>query len=229
VYNLKIRNYTKNLKIQNNVYDSYTHEYLGDYLRFQRDYRHVNMMSLYNCFSNRLCPRLKLKFDVYKNSDGTAGYTTSFDTDDTKYKIYMVPVKLFKQYTIAIDCMSDVEMCCGFYNQYQYPEAYNEIALKTYKCFNSLTFGEPVLFDKVLELNSYLSVNHPLELSQHEQDLKLFIKLPVNNNSSIVILEGDYTAYTNTTLIKYHPSTKAKNEVEDTTLNMQNFVELGGN
>ena len=25
-YNLKIRNYTKNLKIQNNVYDSYTHE-----------------------------------------------------------------------------------------------------------------------------------------------------------------------------------------------------------
>lgn len=227
VYDLKIRNYTKNLKIQNNTYDSYTHEYLGDYLRFVRDYNHVNLMSLYNCFSNRLCPKLKIEFNVYTDASGKGGYTASFNTDDTKYKIYMIPIKLFQQYTIAIDNMSDVEMCCGFYSHYQYPEAYNEIAFKTYQCFNSMTFCEPVLFDKVKELNTYLSLTDALEIVQHEQDLKLFIKLPTNNNSSIVVLEGDYTNYTNATLIKYHPTDKSNYEVEQTTIDFQTPVNIG--
>ena len=92
-YNLKIRNYTKNLKIQNNVYDSYTHEYLGDYLRFQRDYRNINLMPLYNCFSNTLCPRLNISFDVVAdaiNSDNNEiikGYTAKFDTRETNQVI----------------------------------------------------------------------------------------------------------------------------------------------
>ena len=208
-YNLKIRNYTKNLKIQNNVYDSYTHEYLGDYLRFQRDYRNINLMPLYNCFSNTLCPRLNISFDVVAdaiNSDTNEiikGYTAKFDTRETNYKIYMIPIKLFQKYTIAIDCFTDVEVCCGFYGKYQYDTTYNKIAEDTYRCFNSMLFNKPVLYDPMTGLKKYLDPRHSLEIAQHETDLKLFIKLPISNKSSIVILEGDYTEYTPSTIIKH--------------------------
>lgn len=212
-YNLKIRNYTKSLKIQNNVYDSYTHEYLGDYLRFQRDYRNINLMPLYNCFSNTLCPRLNISFDVVEDViDSTTnkvtkkGYTAKFDTRETNYKIYMIPIKLFQKYTIAIDCFTDVEMCCGFYGRYQYNTAYNKVAEDTYKCFNSMLFNKPVLYDPTNGLKKYLDPRHSLEIAQHETDLKLFIKLPISNKSSIVILEGDYTEYTPSTIIKYSQS-----------------------
>ena len=202
-YNLKIRNYTKNLKIQNNVYDTYTHEYLGDYLRFQRDYNNINLMPLYNCFSNTLCPQLKFEFSM-----GT--YTAKFNTDDSHYKIYMLPIKLFQKYTIALDSFNDVEVCCGFYGKYQYDEAYNVIAQKTYKCFNSLLFNKPVLFDPTEDLAPYLDPLDSLEIAQHESDLKLFIKLPIKNTSTIVILEGDYREYTQPTAVKYYPTEKAK-------------------
>ena len=212
-YNLKIRNYTKNLKIQNNVYDSYTHEYLGDYLRFQRDYRNINLMPLYNCFSNTLCPRLDISFDVVEDVIDSAtnkvtkkGYVAKFDTRETGYKIYMIPIKLFQKYTIAIDCFTDVEVCCGFYGKYQYRSAYDTIAEDTYRCFNSMLFNKPVLYDPAAGLKKYLDPRHPLEIAQHESDLKLFIKLPISNKSSIVILEGDYTEYTPSTIIKYSPA-----------------------
>lgn len=212
-YNLKIRNYTKNLKIQNNVYDSYTHEYLGDYLRFQRDYRNINLMPLYNCFSNTLCPRLDISFDVVEDViDSTTnkvtkkGYVAKFDTRETNYKIYMIPIKLFQKYTIAIDCFTDVEVCCGFYGKYQYGSAYDTIAEDTYRCFNSMLFNKPVLYDPTAGLKKYLDPRHPLEIAQHETDLKLFIKLPISNKSSIVILEGDYTEYTPSTIIKHSPA-----------------------
>lgn len=105
-YGKKMLNYTKTLKINNNIYDSYTHEYLGDYLRFKRDYQNIDLMPLYNCFSDRLCPSYTKKISTSKIS--TTISTT--DPDSKDYKIYMLPIKLFQQYTIAIDCDTGVEL-----------------------------------------------------------------------------------------------------------------------
>ena len=190
VYNLKILNYTKNLKITNNIYDSYTHEYLGDFLRFHRDYKNINLMPLYNCFSNRLCPELDINIAV------TNTYTAEFKTTDERYKIYMVPVKFFKNYTIAIDSIYAVEMCCGLFGQYPYSaQLNNRLAALTYTCYNTMQFNRPELFTSVNKLSALTSLLDDSELSQHEDDLKLFIKLPIDNTSSITILEGDYTEY----------------------------------
>lgn len=74
-YNHPYINLTKTLKLQNNIYDDYTHRYLGNYLRFIRDYFDINLMSLYNCYDN-----------------------TSEVIND--YKYYTIPVKYNKEYTL---------------------------------------------------------------------------------------------------------------------------------
>ncbi len=203
-YNQKILNYTKNLIIKNNSYDAYTHEYLGEYLRFQRDYNDIDLMPLYNCFSDNQCDNLKLSGNILIPTENKTGFTrgkkVSFDTTDQNYKIYMVPVKLFKEYTIAIDSASPIEICCGVYSDKQdIVDRYSSVYMMTYQYFSNFYFGQPQLYSKILNLPQS-SID---DIITHEQDFKLFLKVPVYNESSIVILEGDYTDYTNPFSVKY--------------------------
>lgn len=359
-YNKKELNKTKNLKIRNNLYDSYTHEYLGEYLRFQRDYNNLDLMPLYNCFSDTLCPLLRTTFntahyvpqytitsplfisitpkatsstDAEETEDtediealtntveiGTVGYlyqdtagryfsiklekntennlvvppnhielplqegatleltranltlkgsadqtsaaiqeyydagvptklpvfeltpapensavyivgdristtqyslslscqleyTTKelnsdkevdykavvFDTKDPNYKIYMLPVKLFHTYTIALGCNS-AEIFCGFYSGNYFSEAASLTNLPklTYQKFTDLQFSTPIIYDKLSASNILAPEATAGEYLQNEHNLKMFIKLPANTTSSIVVLEGDYSSYNNT-------------------------------
>lgn len=195
-YGQKILNYTKNLQIQNTVYDSYTHEYLGDYLRFHRDFANINLMPLYNCFSNRACPHLDISFTIGNSYEVKFKTDQSFET--ALYKYYMVPVKFFKNYTIAIDSGASIEVCCCIYDEYHNKDAdFSTIPQLTYQCFGDMQFKTPVLYTKLQNINSLLlnPTNTANDLCQQEDNLKLILKVPVNNKSSIVILEGDYTKY----------------------------------
>lgn len=206
VYGEKILNYTKNLKINSNTYDSYTHEYLGDYLRFQRDFLGLDLMSLYNCFSNRACEKLKYTWMLEAADDAVK---VSFDTSDPNFKIYMLPVKLFQRYTIAIDSAVPIEMCCGIYGDYQDKRSkFKLIPQYTYKRVASSTFSQPFIYealaysdnkkntfiDQFLQ-NGEAATNSLIELAQNESDLKLFLKVPVHNTSTVVVLEGDYRTW----------------------------------
>ena len=206
-YGQKILNYTKNLQIQNTTYDSYTHEYLGDYLRFHRDFANINLMPLYNCFSNRACPHLDIVFKLDNNSE--SGYEVKFKTDQSfetaLYKYYMVPVKFFKNYTIAIESEASIEVCCCIYDEYHNTNVdFSEIPQLTYQCFGDMQFKSPVLYTQLQNLNNILlnPENDQNDLCQQEDNLKLILKIPVNNKSSIVILEGDYTTYNDSAFVQ---------------------------
>jgi len=197
LYNKKYLNRTKNLKIDNNVYDAYTHEYLGDYLRFQRDYNNLDLMPLYNCFSNMVCTNLDFTVDVSEKVSGV------FNSTDQNYKIYMVPVKLFKNYTIAIECRSYIEIFCGLYDNslsdlVTKGKKFEILPKVTYTFFNSTQFNRPVLYDKLANIRTLLNNDDEKlsDIGQHEQNLRLFIKIPASVKSSITILEGDFTNYT---------------------------------
>ena len=280
-YNNKYLNHTKTLPITNNIYDSTTHEYLGEFLRFQRDYLGIDLMPLYNCFSNNVCPDLSISIntkepDTKKVTDTVVTKTIPAVLDpltkevlvpeytyeepetavtpgkDTKIKrafwtknkdfiIYMVPVKFFKDYTIAIECSTGIEICCGLYQEYLEELDEKQILVggqvnlppvdmsqyvsdRTYKKFASLRYNEPMLWqglsldivNKIIDdcyLNSpaggYTGTDkreyYKQQLLGKESLLKLFIKIPVEQKTSITILEGDYRDFNN---FKYGPELK---------------------
>ena len=101
VLNKKIDGITTNLPIIDNTYDIITHNYLGEYLRFIRDYKGLNLMSMYNCFGGDVVKTMSVNI-----KNGNEDTIASFNSNDTRYTIYMIPVKFNSIYTIAIDCLT---------------------------------------------------------------------------------------------------------------------------
>ena len=212
---------TRTLSSSGNTYDTTTHEYLGDYLRFLRDYYDINLMSMYNCFNNKICNNIYYRVNRVVN--GTP-VTSVFDSRDLRYHIYTFPVKLFADYTIAIDCDQPIEMFCGFYNSaissnIEATAKATDLTTKTYKRVTRSFFKKPFLYDK---LNvKYWTFDHGTakdasgypklfsgttatrwDIASREQDLKLFIKVPASCKSSITVLEGNYIGFND---FKYSP------------------------
>jgi len=217
-FNKQITNLTKNLKITNNIYDYYTHEYLGNYLRFLRDYLNFDLMMLYNCFSNRICNSLNFSFTNNSN-------TITFNAKDAHYKIYMLPVKLFKDYTIAIDSKQPIELCCGIYGKRQDKrEKFESLPSITYMKINRTQFNNQFLYTKLNEITGLLSPENEMELAQSEDDLKLFIKLPANNISAVTVLEGNYLNWNNKSL---YPKIKSNNFIVNFEGPVENDKHIG--
>ena len=73
-------------------YDSVTHEKLGDYLRALRDMYGLNLMPLYNCFSNNPLGQ----YHIFEDRIVKTSY-------DYHTKIYKVPIRFNTDYTICIE------------------------------------------------------------------------------------------------------------------------------
>lgn len=181
VYNYPYTNITKKYNINSSVYDIKTHEYLGEYLRFIRDYNHVNLMPLYNCFSdNRL-----VKIDKTLEYDN--GKRFIIDTDDNNI-YYSIPVKFNKNYTIAMSSPKNVELACVYYYNNGILERSSELK-DSYIKLSNISFNNPILYSTSLNIS-----NNPLFTGwNYENSLRLILKTSKTTDSSITILEGDYT------------------------------------
>jgi hypothetical protein len=139
----------------------------------------------------------------------------TIDAQEPEYRLYALPVKLFAKYTIAIDCDQGIEMFCGLYNTSIDTSAKaQDLAARTYQKVYKTLFRQPFLYDKldtahwsddtdlvattqedVTKYNIRTNKFTRWDLTNRENDLKLFIKIPVSCKSSITILEGDFRSF----------------------------------
>lgn len=193
-------------------YDSDTHKHLGNYLRYLRDYKRIDLMPFYNCFSSyeltdiylttpsttKLHPDTNL-FPDYSLHPGMMRNSVYDNTKDTYvvghsnlYRVVAVPIKFGKKYTIAIECPGTLQIRSVIYNtksgMVKVPntenEYYSDWIKDSYVLKSSTHFEEPFLYS--VETENKI-------LYDRQKDLYLLLQMPISNNSSIVVLEGDYT------------------------------------
>lgn len=172
-------------------YDTTTHEHLGNLLRCYRDIYDLNLMPYYNCVSGDYISGIVIYKDRLKEEN----------SDD--YKTFKVPIKYNTTYTLALDCnyvtniapvlLSNNHTIDGvsYYSSSGSSET-EELNSRLFEdnmySFNSLSFKQPVTFG-ITTLNK----DNASILQKYEKYLYLLIQVPKDNDSSIVLLEGDYT------------------------------------
>lgn len=199
----RVNNYTSNLILTESAYDYHTHEYLGEYLRFIRDYKKLNLMSLYNCFSNHILNNAAIPFHVENATLIKDDKASEYFLSDNGYKLYILPVKFNQKYTIAIDASCGYDILCAFIDSDYYNVASetggSDIESLTYQRVSNSSFDKPFIYNK-LATNDFDPAYR-----RHEKDLHLLIRLPISVDSSITILEGDYTGFCDKTLTSPQP------------------------
>lgn len=169
-------NVTTNLGLFNGIYDSSCHKYLGDFLRFVRDYINIDLMGMYNCFANEILV-------------------------DDKYKYIIIPVKHNTKYTVAFDG-KDYDYLFTYENTLEKIAAnfkdnsYKNKPSSGYKTRTS-TFLNPFLLKSLIGedtlITEGLNAGKKIYSCFKEQLYKLVIRVNVLDNPTITVLEGDYT------------------------------------
>lgn len=174
-----------------NYYDTETHEHLGNLLRCYRDLSEINLMPYYNCFSGNYVSHLLIDKEEV------------IDWDNTGFKVLKVPIKFNTTYTIAIDSSNPVKMAPALLSNNVLITSFTELKENNVTDKINLT---PDLYNENIFVFDNLSFKNPVTvgidiidketekyLYQYEKYLYLLIQVTADNNSSVVVLEGDYT------------------------------------
>lgn len=174
-------NLTDNLPIENNIYDRTTHRYLGRYLRFIKNVKHIDLMSLYNCFDSHVNDR-ELKFTI----NGQEKYFDGVAKGDT---VYSIPIELGETYTIYIDSDRPLEMCASLDIETN-SNNISSIAELAQKTFTRRVCSQRFLYTNLVDLT--LTETAKNLVNQLHTQLRLLIKVPEYYDKSIIVLEGNY-------------------------------------
>lgn len=184
----------------NDGYDSKTHYYLGNYLRCIRDLHNINLLPFYNCYNGEYVT------DIFINTSTTTTTAVDDSGNETEVttinhniiqsdpnvrgkKVISIPVKFGETYNIFVDCGTEVEIMCGFYGNKGYisPTQTPAVEIKTENKYVSLKYTS------FRDGFTYTTPKPEKSTYPYTRFFKMFIQLPLNTESSIVVLEGDYT------------------------------------
>lgn len=174
-YDSKYLNITDTFKVDNLIYDKATHNYLGRYLRFLRDYKNFNLLSMYNCFDGTMLEK-KVAFNLLDDTT-----TINFDINSNEYIIYKIPISFVQTYSISLHGIKNIEICLYDIND----EKKTSTDLTKY-LLSKYSY-------KKLQINNIFHYELPsfddLSISNN---IFMLLKVPKGINTSITILEGKY-------------------------------------
>lgn len=179
----------------NDGYDSKTHYYLGNYLRCIRDLHDINLMPFYNCYNGEYVTDIFINTSTAITKANETEVTTikhsiiQSDPNVRGKKVVSIPVKFGETYSIFMDCGTEVEIMCGFYGNKGYisPTQTPAVEIKTENKYVSLKHTS------FRDGFTYTTPKPEKSTYPYTRFFKMFIQLPLNTESSIVVLEGDYT------------------------------------
>ena len=170
-------------------YDPETHKHLGNYLRYLRDCYNLDLMPYYNCYNQKIINNVRLI-----NSGDNFVIKQSFDDN---YRLLIVPIKYNYNYTIALQSSKPVMLRAVVWNNHMIKDSINryysnyESIKDSFKYFSQTKFNEPFLYNVSLE--NELKKENIVNLYSQIDNLYLIIQVDKSVNSSLVVLEGDYT------------------------------------
>lgn len=178
------RGFTENYISTYVYYDSETHKRLGDYLRCLQAYYSLNLMPLYNCFSN-----------IYVNDiDLSTGRLT--EVENPAYKTTLIPIKYNKNYTLYLNSNVPVHVKPVLYDKNVLRDADDDIILAddtlSSRRVSWISYDQPYSYRLRCEDKAKLG---------YERFLYLAVQIPVNNTSPITVIEGEHHLGTDTVAI----------------------------
>lgn len=200
IFGKQYKGLTTNYISNTSMYDSETHFYLGEYLRAIKAYYKIDLMPFYNCFSDEYISSINIQ-PTYNNIPPYVKFTQE---SNPNYKIISIPIRFCQEYTIAIE--SDQTILCmpAFVNKKGIiidltSKLHDTLSISYHKdsykqsnyIINNNKFKYPFYYSSPCipgENNS-----QQLNLITYEKYLRLLIRVPISNSSTITVLEGHYS------------------------------------
>ena len=176
-------------------------------------------------------------YDTY--SQGSESFNSAY-VEQSPYKILQIPIKLNRTYTIAVDCDSTVRVAPAFISHGHLTKVKvgtTEISLTDIVINNDDEQGisYPISLEKTnttflkpftitinnknqsiisgISTKENIGITYEQLLQRYEKYLYLLIQLPNDNESSVVVLEGDYTDISREKIFSLENVTKIETDI----------------
>lgn len=199
-FGTRIPNLTYNLISNQNYYSSEVHEQLGHYLRAYRDYYGVDVMGLYNCFSNRLVSRIVLPVES-SSGDSIKWWQNGASTDS---KTTCFPIQVGSKYKIKISnsLAGPVLIQPLFFNGFDLIKCNSSSGAKLYLQGCTAQIGSEFTYEASLK-NLCRSESDYRQLLSSHNCLYLFLQVPTQEELKIsAVEEAGYINASHRTLLE---------------------------
>lgn len=172
--------------IRASYYSTELHKRFGEYLRCVRELYGIDLMGMYNCFSYELFSDLHIGYDTASSRNRI------FVGNDPTKKMLAVPIKFNQVYSIALTSSKPVyvapvlKLPSGF-------KSLQQLELPSYTENLGVQLLDSPQFNSLKTISVDLNETQG-EFYKYERYLYLVFQVDSRNESSFVVMEGDYTS-----------------------------------